>query len=105
MNRSVWFLPSAKGMNCLLVFPIWGTYPLLHGREDSLANRGFTFLFCNESAGDRQQLMEIYTNLSEIQNPFPQAHVTIGNFDGVHLGHQMLFDQVVAEPVRAREPV
>jgi len=44
--------------------------------------------------------MEIYTNLSEIQNPFPQAHVTIGNFDGVHLGHQMLFDQVVA---RARQ--
>jgi len=44
--------------------------------------------------------MEIYTNLSEIQTPFPRAHVTIGNFDGVHLGHQRLFDQVVS---RARQ--
>lgn len=44
--------------------------------------------------------MEIYNTLSEIKKPFPGAHVTIGNFDGVHLGHQMLFDQVVA---RARQ--
>lgn len=44
--------------------------------------------------------MEIYTDLSEIRAPFRQAHVTIGNFDGVHLGHQKLFDQVVA---RARQ--
>ncbi len=44
--------------------------------------------------------MDIYTNLSEIRTPFPRAHVTIGNFDGVHLGHQKLFDQVVA---RARQ--
>ena len=39
--------------------------------------------------------MEIYTDLKDIHQPFPRAHVTIGNFDGVHLGHQMLFDQVV----------
>lgn len=44
--------------------------------------------------------MEIYTDLNDIRHPFPQAHVTIGNFDGVHLGHQKLFDQVVA---RARQ--
>lgn len=44
--------------------------------------------------------MEIFTDLSQIQNPFPQAHVTIGNFDGVHLGHQKLFEQVVT---RARQ--
>lgn len=44
--------------------------------------------------------MEIYTSLSEIRIPFPRAHVTIGNFDGVHLGHQKLFDQVVT---RARQ--
>lgn len=44
--------------------------------------------------------MDIFTNLSEIRTPFSRAHVTIGNFDGVHLGHQKLFDQVVA---RARQ--
>lgn len=44
--------------------------------------------------------MEIYTDLNTIRMPFRQAHVTIGNFDGVHLGHQRLFDQVVA---RARQ--
>jgi riboflavin kinase/FMN adenylyltransferase len=44
--------------------------------------------------------MEIYTDLKDIRTPFPRAHVTIGNFDGVHLGHQKLFDQVVA---RARQ--
>ncbi|NLX18755.1 MAG: bifunctional riboflavin kinase/FAD synthetase [Desulfobulbus sp.] len=40
--------------------------------------------------------MEIFTDLNEIRTPFRRAHVTIGNFDGVHLGHQKLFDQVVA---------
>jgi riboflavin kinase/FMN adenylyltransferase len=44
--------------------------------------------------------MEIYTDLAAIQHPFVRAHVTIGNFDGVHLGHQKLFDHVVA---RARQ--
>ena len=44
--------------------------------------------------------MELYTDLKDIRTPFPQAHVTIGNFDGVHLGHQKLFDQVVT---RARQ--
>ena len=39
--------------------------------------------------------MEIYRNLSGIRAQFVRAHVTIGNFDGVHLGHQKLFDQVV----------
>lgn len=40
--------------------------------------------------------MEIYTDLTAIQHPFVRSHVTIGNFDGVHLGHQKLFDHVVA---------
>ena len=39
--------------------------------------------------------MEIYTELKDIKAPFPHAHVTIGNFDGVHLGHKVLFDTVV----------
>ncbi|MBC8208420.1 MAG: bifunctional riboflavin kinase/FAD synthetase [Desulfobulbaceae bacterium] len=39
--------------------------------------------------------MEIYRELEQIQKPFPRACVTIGNFDGVHIGHQLLFADVV----------
>ncbi|MCB2180565.1 MAG: bifunctional riboflavin kinase/FAD synthetase [Desulfobulbaceae bacterium] len=38
--------------------------------------------------------MRIYTDLSEITEPIDKPFVTIGNFDGVHLGHQMLFSEV-----------
>lgn len=44
--------------------------------------------------------MDIYRNLTEISQPFPSACVTIGNFDGVHLGHQELFSQVVEDARR-----
>lgn len=40
--------------------------------------------------------MKLYTNLADIRVPFPGACVTIGNFDGVHLGHQILFAEVVS---------
>lgn len=40
--------------------------------------------------------MKLYTNLADIRQPFQNACVTIGNFDGVHLGHQMLFSEVVS---------
>lgn len=43
--------------------------------------------------------MEIFTSLEDINQPFVNSHVTIGNFDGVHLGHQALFEEVV---LRAR---
>lgn len=39
--------------------------------------------------------MKIYRDLSDIPQPFENACVTIGNFDGVHLGHQLLFAEVV----------
>ena len=39
--------------------------------------------------------MKIYTDLEEIERPFNRPAVTIGNFDGVHLGHQALFKKVV----------
>ena len=39
--------------------------------------------------------MELYWNLDDIVTPFEKACVTIGNFDGVHLGHQQLFAEVV----------
>ncbi|MFZ5797350.1 MAG: bifunctional riboflavin kinase/FAD synthetase [Desulfobulbaceae bacterium] len=40
--------------------------------------------------------MKLYTNLRDIKEPIPGACATIGNFDGVHLGHQMLFAEVVS---------
>jgi len=40
-------------------------------------------------------LMKIIERLDEIENPFTNAVVTIGNFDGVHIGHQSLFHEVV----------
>ncbi|PIE57985.1 MAG: riboflavin biosynthesis protein RibF [Desulfobulbus propionicus] len=39
--------------------------------------------------------MKIYRDLDEITAPFVNAQVTIGNFDGVHLGHRLLFERVV----------
>ncbi len=39
--------------------------------------------------------MKIFNNLADITAPFVESFVTIGNFDGVHLGHQMLFSEVV----------
>jgi riboflavin kinase/FMN adenylyltransferase len=44
--------------------------------------------------------MEIFRELEAIQHTFPYACVTIGNFDGVHLGHQMLFAEVVQRAYR-----
>lgn len=41
--------------------------------------------------------MKIFYNLEEISQPFWNAFVTIGNFDGVHLGHQLLFSEVVSK--------
>ena len=39
--------------------------------------------------------VQIYTDIQEIKRPFTRPFVTIGNFDGVHLGHQLLFNEVV----------
>ncbi len=39
--------------------------------------------------------MKIFRDLQEIKSPFENGCVTIGNFDGVHLGHQLLFAEVV----------
>ena len=34
-------------------------------------------------------------DLQDIRTPFPKAAITIGNFDGVHIGHQALFYQTI----------
>ncbi len=39
--------------------------------------------------------MQIFTDITQIQQCFTNACVTIGNFDGVHLGHQKLFNEVL----------
>lgn len=39
--------------------------------------------------------MRIIKDLSEISHPLKNAVVTIGNFDGVHIGHQALFSLVI----------
>jgi riboflavin kinase/FMN adenylyltransferase len=39
--------------------------------------------------------MKIFRQLDDIQHTFTNACVTMGNFDGVHRGHQLLFNCVV----------
>lgn len=44
--------------------------------------------------------MQLYRNTQEIKRPFKRPVVTIGNFDGVHLGHQLLFHEVAIRAKR-----
>jgi riboflavin kinase/FMN adenylyltransferase len=44
--------------------------------------------------------MNIIEDIEKIDHPYKNAVITIGNFDGVHIGHQALFHQVL-EKVRA----
>lgn len=39
--------------------------------------------------------MKIIERIEDIETPFKNAVITIGNFDGVHIGHQALFHTVI----------
>jgi riboflavin kinase/FMN adenylyltransferase len=39
--------------------------------------------------------MILIEDIEKIEKPFPNAVLTVGNFDGVHIGHQALFHQVI----------
>lgn len=39
--------------------------------------------------------MQIIQDIETIREPFKSAVITIGNFDGVHIGHQALFHEVI----------
>ena len=39
--------------------------------------------------------MKLIERIEDITEPFKNAVITIGNFDGVHLGHQSLFHEVI----------
>ena len=39
--------------------------------------------------------MELIKHFDKIEKPYKNAVITIGNFDGVHIGHQALFHEVI----------
>ncbi|MDD2389533.1 MAG: bifunctional riboflavin kinase/FAD synthetase [Desulfobacterales bacterium] len=39
--------------------------------------------------------MQLIERLEDIKQPYKNAVITIGNFDGVHIGHQALFQEVI----------
>ncbi len=46
--------------------------------------------------------MKIIEGIENIKEPFKDAVITIGNFDGVHIGHQALFHEVIEKADASR---
>lgn len=45
--------------------------------------------------------MKIFRSLEELTPDFRDAYVTIGNFDGVHVGHRYIFNRIIEEAHQA----
>jgi riboflavin kinase/FMN adenylyltransferase len=62
----------------------------------------FIFFDCKVKYWKLKQFihMEIILGLENMKRSFSNAVVTLGNFDGVHLGHQRIFDRVKEEASR-----
>jgi riboflavin kinase / FMN adenylyltransferase len=41
--------------------------------------------------------MDLIEDIEKIRKPYKNAVITIGNFDGVHIGHQSLFHEVISK--------
>jgi len=50
--------------------------------------------------GSPGKIMKVFNSIGTIPDDFRGAMVTIGNFDGVHLGHQHIFRKIAAEAVQ-----
>lgn len=48
--------------------------------------------------------MQVFKGVKELPGPISGSVVTIGNFDGVHLGHQQLIEAVVRQARRLKIP-
>ncbi len=44
--------------------------------------------------------MKIIKGIEKIEGPFRNPVITLGNFDGVHLGHQRIFEKVKQEAIK-----
>lgn len=44
--------------------------------------------------------MKILFGIDQIKKPFLNPVVTLGNFDGIHLGHQRIFERLKAEAIK-----
>jgi len=45
--------------------------------------------------------MKIFRGYQELKSGLQNCHLTIGNFDGVHLGHQKIIKQIVENAKKA----
>jgi riboflavin kinase/FMN adenylyltransferase len=52
-------------------------------------------IFVKPIFGRERIIMQIFDSLEEINKPFHNAVITIGNFDGVHIGHQALLHETI----------
>ena len=55
-----------------------------------------------EAAGPPPEPMQILRDLGQLRRQFPYPVVTLGNYDGVHVGHQAIFRRVLAAARRNR---